>query len=222
MNRFNRILFLTAPLLLTTALLYGQTAPAPVWSMVAPESTTVAVVLPAGATYRFGDSTNNKWSAPITVNVPTTFSPVSMNSGVFPFSDPDVGVVKELDVLEASAPQAVVVTNLAVSPATTVSQIVPPLAGPASVPVLPGTAYTLTFSNFAMAPGTPANAQMIAFVNAPSSNANHTWEGTQMNMTIDGVTLVCTPSQSNTAQTFNLNCVVPAATGTGQATGSGQ
>lgn len=222
MNRCNRFLLLTTPFLLTTSLLYGQTAPAPVWAMVAPESATVAVVLPAGATYRFGDSTNNRWSAPITVNVPTTFSPVAFNSGVFPFSDPDVGVVKELDVLETSAPQAVVVTNLATSPATTISQIVPPLVGPASVPVLPGTSYTLTFSNFAIAPGTPANAQMIAFVNAPSSNANHAWEGTQMNLTIDGVTMVCTPSQSNTDQTLSLNCAVPAAAGTGQTTGSGE
>jgi hypothetical protein len=63
---------------------------------------------------------------------------------------------------------------------------------------------------------------MIAFVNAPSSNANRTWEGTQMDMTIDGVIMVCTPSQNNTDQTFNLNCVVPATVGTGPTTSSGQ
>jgi hypothetical protein len=217
MNCSKRLLLLsTTPFLLTASLLYGQAPPAPVWAVVAPESVTIAVVLPAGATYRFGDSINNKWSAPITVEVATTFSPVSQNAGVFPFSDRDTGVVKELDVLKTSTPQVVMVTNLAASPATTVSQIVPPLVGPASVPVLSGASYTLTFSNFTIAPGTPANAQMVAFVNAPPSNANRTWEGTQMDMTIDGVTMVCTPSLNNTDQTFNMNCVVPSAATTGQ------
>src|ERR1035438_9205091 len=108
---------LAALLLLTTSLLYGQTAPAPTWAIVTPESTTVAVVLPAGTTYRFGDSINNKWSAAVTVTVPTTISPVSMSSSnPFPFSDPDYGTAKELDVPETSAVQTIAVTNLATAP----------------------------------------------------------------------------------------------------------
>jgi hypothetical protein len=223
MNRGKHLLLLsTAIFLLTASSLYGQTAPAPVWTMIAPESITVAVVLPAGTTYRFGDSINNRWSASITVNEPTPFSPVANNSGVFPFSDPDPGVVKELDVLETSAPQAVLVTNLAAAPATAVSLTVPPLVAPASVPMTPGTTYTLTFSNFTIAPGSAQGAPMIAVVNAPPTMAYKTWEGTQMNLTIDGVTLVCTPTQNNTTQTMNLNCVVPATTGSVQIAGAGQ
>jgi hypothetical protein len=210
------LLLLITTLFLPTLVLHGQTAqatvtPVPLWVMVAGESSTVAVVLPAGTTYRFGNAADNLWSAPITVTEATTFSPVFYPAGVFPFADPDPGVVKELDVLETTAPQAIQVTNLAVSPATTVSQMVPALTPPTSVPVLPGTAYTVTFSNFMIPATAPQNAQMVAFVNAPETHANQAWEGTQMNLTIDGVTMVCTLGPGNTAQTFTLNCTVPAA-----------
>ena len=201
---------LIAPLLLAVPAVHGQTTPAPVWATVAAESTMTAVTLPAGTTYRFGDYVNNKWSAPVTVYVPTTISPVSMASGnPFPFSDPDPGTVKELDVLETTSPQTVAVLNLAATPATTVSQIIPSMAPPTSVPVTPGTSYTLTFSNFAIAPGTPQNAMMMALVNAPPDSANQTWEGTQMNLTIDGVTRVCTYGQTYTNAVFSMTCTVP-------------
>ena len=226
MNLSKHLLFLsTSTFLLTASLLYGQTTPAtptPVWSTITSESTTVAVVLPAGATYRFGDSINNKWSAPITVDVPTTFSPVYLPDGVFPFSDPDPGTAKELDILEASTPQTVVVTNLAVSPATTVSLTVPPLVAPALIPLTPGATYTLTLSNFVIAPGSPQNAPMVAVVNAPPSMAYQTWQGTQMNLNIDGVTLICTPSQNSTGDAFNLNCAVTAPTSSGLTASAGQ
>jgi hypothetical protein len=214
MTLHKSLLLIAASCLLPTFLLNAQTAvqsPAATWVMVAPESSTIAAVLPAGTTYRFGDTTNNKWSATITVTVATTFSPVSFTAGVFPFSDPDTGFVKELDVLETSVPQAITLTNLAVSPTTSVSQMVPPLVAPAAVPVIPGEAYTLTFSNFSTAPTTLPNGQMLAFVNAPSSLAYRTWEGTQMNLTIDGVVLVCTYAQTYTDQVFTLACSVPAA-----------
>jgi hypothetical protein len=209
------LLLLISPFLLPTLVMHGQTAqaqvaPVPLWVMLTTESATVAVVLPAGTTYRFGDTTNNLWSAPITVTEATTFSPVSYPAGVFPFADPDPGTVKELDVLETAAPQAIQVTNLAA--ATTVSQMVPGTAVvPTSVPVTPGTAYTVTFSNFMVPATAPQNAPMVAFVNSPPNEANQAWEGTQMNLTIDGVTMVCTLGPGNTAQTFTLNCTVPAA-----------
>jgi hypothetical protein len=200
-------------LLLATPLLHGQTAPAttgPAWATITSENPSVAVTLPAGTTYRFGDYTNNKWSESVTVNAPTTVSPVSMSGGnPFPFSDPDYGTVKELDVLETAAPQTVAVTNLAASPTATVSQIVPPLVPPTAVPVTPGTTYTLTFSNFATSPTAGQNALMLALINAPSSLANQTWEGTQMNLTIDGVTMVCTYGQTYTNGVFSLTCTVP-------------
>ena len=166
---------LIAPLLLAVPAVHGQTTPAPtpVWATVSAESSTTSVTLPAGTTYRFGDYVNNKWSAPVTVYAATTISPISM-AGVdpFPFSDPDVGTVKELDVLDTTASQSITVANSAAG--TTVSQIVPSLTPPAVVPVTPGTSYTLTFSNFAIAPGTPQNALMLALVNAPPNAANQT------------------------------------------------
>ena len=71
----------------------------PVWITLTSENPSVSVTLPAGATYRFGDYTDNQWSTPITLNTATTFDPVSWPAGVFPFPDPDPGVAKELDVL---------------------------------------------------------------------------------------------------------------------------
>ncbi|HEY4379144.1 MAG TPA: hypothetical protein VGN01_02295 [Acidobacteriaceae bacterium] len=199
---------LIAPILLAAPAMHAQTTPAPVWATISPESSTTAVNLPAGTTYRLGDYTNNRWSAPITVYSDTTINPISMGvSNAFPFPDPDSGVVKEFDILETAAPQTISVTNLTTS--TTVAQIVPSLAPPSSVPVTPGTSYTLTFSNFAIAPGTPQNALMMALVNAPPNSGNQTWEGTQMNMTIDGVTLVCTYGQTYTNGVFSMTCTVP-------------
>jgi hypothetical protein len=212
MNLGNTFLF---ALLLTAPSLYAQTSgsPAQTWFTVTPESSTVTVVLPAGTTYRFGDYANNRWSTTVTVNAPTTISPVSMSAGdPFPFSDPDYGTAKELDVLETSAHQLVSVTDSAASPVATTSLVVPPLIPPTAVPTLPGTSYTLTFSNFSIAPGTPQNSLMLAFVNAPSTGANRTWEGTNVNLTIDGVTMVCTYSQNYTDQVFSLNCTVPTTT----------
>jgi len=201
-------------LLFSAPLLHGQGTPAPtgpVWTTISAESSTIAVTLPAGTTYRLGDYTNNRWSDSITVSSPTTISPISMGGpNPFPFSDPDQGVVKELDVLEMAGPQSITVTNLAASPVVSVAQIVPPLVPPTAVPVAPGTSYTLTFSNFATSPTAGQNALMLALVNSPSSNANRTWEGTQMNLTIDGVTMVCTYGQTYTDGIFSLNCTVPA------------
>ena len=221
MNVRNFLLLLSTSTFLLTASLHGQTTPTPIWATIAAESSTVAVVLPAGATYRFGDAANNKWSAPITVNEPTTFSPVFYPAGVFPFSDPDSGVAKELDVLETSAPQTVLVTDLSTSPATTATLTVSSLP-PTTIPMTPGTTYTLTFSSFAIAQGSSPSAPMVALVNAPPTLAYQTWQGTQMNLTIDGVTMVCTPTQNNTNQTMTLNCAVPAAAGSGQTASAGQ
>ena len=71
----------------------------PVWITLTSENPSVSVALPAGATYRFGDYVNNRWSTSFNLTMATTFNPVSWLAGVFPFSDPDSGVAKELDVL---------------------------------------------------------------------------------------------------------------------------
>jgi hypothetical protein len=222
MNIRTRFLVLATPFFLSTFPLHGQSAApapvqAPVWMMITSESSTMSVVLPAGTTYRFGDPANNRWSTPITVNAPTTFSPVYFPDGAFPFDDPDPGTVKELDVLETSSPQAITVTDSSVAPATTVSQIVPGLtAVPTSVPVTPGTAYTVTFSNFTIAQSAAPNTPMVAFVNAPPTLANQAWQGTQLNLTIDGVTLVCASGQGSTADAVTLSCTVPVPAASGQ------
>jgi len=85
-----------------------------------------------------------------------------------------------------------------------------PVAGAPSIPVAAGTAYTLTLSNFAIAPGLPQNALMLALVNAPPTQANQSWVGTQFDLSIDGVTLKCTYGQTFTGQAFTMNCTVPA------------
>lgn len=178
--------------------------------MVTPESSTTAVVLPTGATYRFGDAVHNLWSAPITVDQPTTLSPVCFPSTTFPFDDPDPGTVKELDVLQTAGSQVITVTNLGVTPAVSVAQIVPGLVVvPTAVPMTPGTAYTLTFSKFTVAPSAGTNTPSVVFVNSPPNLANRGWEGTQLNLTIDGVTFVCTNGPSATDQSVTLTCTVP-------------
>jgi hypothetical protein len=197
--------------LLAAPALYAQTS-TNTWTTIAPESSGISVTLPAGTTYRLGDYKNNIWSAPITVSAKTTFSPLYFPSGQFPFSDPDYGTAKELDVLQTTASQSISVTNATVSPVSTIAQIVPSLTPPTTVPVLPGTSYNITFSNFSTPSVTPSNALMFAFVNAPTNLANRTWEGTQMNLTIDGVTLVCSYGQNYTDQVFSLNCTVPGST----------
>ncbi|HEV2646285.1 MAG TPA: hypothetical protein VGU46_07980 [Acidobacteriaceae bacterium] len=200
--------------LLVLPTMYGQptTPAANNWTTIASESSGIAITLPAGTTYRFGDYTHNLWSAPITVSATTTFRPLFFPSGQFPFSDPDDGTAKELDVLQTTAPQSISVTNVWASPASTVAQVVPPLTPPTTVPVLPGTSYTITFSNFSTPTPAAPNSLMFAFVNAPSNLANRTWEGTQMNLTIDGVTLVCSYGQNYTNAVFSLNCTVPGST----------
>ena len=177
--------------------------PAPVWVTISPESATVSVTLPAGATYRFGDAVNNLWSAPITVQVATTFSPVFFPSGVFPFSDPDPNTAKELDVLETADAQGVTITDLSTSPVAVTTQIVPALAAPPP-------AHTVTFTNFQNT-AVGQTALLFAFANLPdqSGAGASVWEGTQMDIAIDGVTWTCSYGQNYTDQVYTLNCNPP-------------
>ena len=211
--------FLLLPLLLMTSLLRGQAvplvAPVPAWITITAESSTVAVTLPAGTTYRFGDAAHSLWSAPITVTEATTFSPVFLPANVFPFADPDPGTVKELDVLQTASAQTIPVTNLAVTPAVTTAQVVPPVVPPTFIPVTPGTSYTLTLSNFTPDPTGTQSALTLSAVTPPAAGAvqadgaTQPMGGTQMNLTIDGVTMVCTYAQNYANGVFSLNCTVP-------------
>jgi hypothetical protein len=194
--------------------LFAQSTPAPTWFTITAENPSVSVTLPAGTTYRFGDVVNNKW-AQVTVSQVTTINPVSMSNYAtsFPFSDPDPGVVKEFDILETAAAQTISVTNSTATPAM-VAMVVPSTNPGNVVSATPGSNHTLTFTNFSVAPGSTQNALMFAFVNQPANDANRIWEGTQMNLSIDGVNLVCSYGQTYTDGVFTLSCTVPAASGT--------
>jgi hypothetical protein len=120
---------LAALLLSLTAV--AQTA-TPVWFTVVPSASQAAnlsVVMPAGTTYRFGDTKDNKWSAPITT---TVSGPVSdFDAGAL---DPDVGVAKELDIQEGTATIAVTIVNSTTGTTTPVQvpalPVVPPVITP--------------------------------------------------------------------------------------------
>jgi hypothetical protein len=176
--------------------------------MVAPESASLAVTLPAGATYRFGDHVNELWSAPITLSAAVTLSPLYQPAGVFPFDDPDVGQGKELDVLEIAGTQSVSVSDLTLIPLAPTARIIPGLVPAVTLPVLPGSVHTLTFTNFVgtdIAPSVPA----LVFVNAAADLSYRTWEGTSMELDIDGVALICSFGDTYTDQTYTLSCSVP-------------
>jgi hypothetical protein len=207
--------------LLSAAPLFAQTAPTSTWFTITGESQNVSVVLPAGTTYRFGTANcaieggAADWTQ-VTVTQTTFIADVSQGGAVnpFPFGPVCYGTVKELDVLETSATQTITVNNSTATPAT-VAMVVPSLAPPAVVDATPGSNHTLTFTNFTVAPGSTQNALMFAFVNQPANNANTTWEGTQMNLSIDGVTLVCSYGQTYTSGVFTLSCTVPSSSTSG-------
>jgi hypothetical protein len=203
---------------LSAAPLFAQTTTNPVWFTVTGESQNVSLTLPAGTTYRFGTANcaieggAADWTQ-VTVTQTTFIANVSQGGTVnpFPFGPVCYGTVKELDVLETSAAQTLTVSNATATPST-VAMVVPSLAPPPVVDATPGSNHTLTFTNFTVAPGSSQNALMFAFVNQPANNANNTWEGTQMNLSIDGVTLVCTYGQTYTSGVFTLSCTVPSST----------
>jgi hypothetical protein len=204
-------------LLLTVAIpLWSQAVPvvppvAPlVWVKITPESSTIAVTLPAGTTYRLGDYANSKW-AQATTQAVTTFNPVSMGgANTFPFSDPDQGTPKELDVLEVAATQTITVSDLTLTPLAPSSRIVPGLKPATTVATQPGSTHVVTFSNFSNTSVYPPSSQlMLSLTNAPANLAYRTWEGTNMEVDIDGVALSCTYGQTYTDSAYTLNCTVP-------------
>ncbi|HWB32873.1 MAG TPA: hypothetical protein VG714_06850 [Acidobacteriaceae bacterium] len=198
--------------ILFAAPVFAQTT-APTWFTITSENVSVSVTLPAGTTYRLGNATSNCW-AQVTVQAQTTINPLSMGvaNQQFPFSDPCPNQVKEFDVLETPAAQTITVTNSTASPAT-IAMVVPS-TNPTSFDPTAGSSHTLTFTNFSVAPGSTQNALMFAFVNQPANNANRIWEGTQMNLSIDGINLVCTYGQTYTDGVFTLSCTVPSTSGT--------
>ena len=202
---------MTGPIRFVLFLLFVPMLHAQTWVVVAPESETISVALPAGATYRLGDTLNNKWSISVTVAAATVISPTDWPGGQYPFPDPDPGSGKELEVLETATVQAVTVTDTSVRPASVTVDAIPATAAAASIPVGPGTTYIVTLSNISIVAGS-----VDALVFSPTSGlvplgqlVGTLLSGIQRNLTIDGVTMLCSFGQTFTNGTSNLICAVP-------------
>jgi len=190
-------------------MLHAQT-----WVTVAPESSTLSVALPAGATYRLGDTIDNKWSASVTVAAATTISQTAYFDGQYKFPDPDPEVAKLLQVLEIATAQVVTSTDTSVTPALVTTINIPATGtvttGPA-IPVPPGQVYIVTLSNISIVSGS-----VDALVFSPTSGmvplaqlVGTLLSGIQMSLTLDGVTLQCSFGQTFTSGTSSLICAVP-------------
>ena len=93
------------------------------WFTVIPaekQAQTLSVSVPAGTTYRFGDTKNNKWCTPVTVSTAITVS--DWDAGAL---DCDEGTPKEMDILETSALRAVTLIDSSVTPAILTPKTVP-------------------------------------------------------------------------------------------------
>ena len=93
------------------------------WFTVIPaekQAQTLSVSVPAGTTYRFGDTKNNKWCTPVTVSTAITVS--DWDAGAL---DCDEGTPKEMDIRETSALRAVTLIDSSVTPAILTPKTVP-------------------------------------------------------------------------------------------------
>jgi hypothetical protein len=195
--------------LLLASLMAAPLVHAQVWVKVAAESTTASVTLPAGATYRLGSGTS--WSASTVVAHATTFDPLFFPSGEFPFADPAPGLEKELDIMERAASQVVLMTDSSTTPMTTATLSIPGTAPPSTISTAPGSAYIMTFSGMTIIPGSVDSLIFGTYTTVPASELIGTLlSGVQMNVTLGGVTMLCSFGQSFSNGTFNLSCVVAA------------
>jgi hypothetical protein len=141
------------------------------WFTVVPaaqQGLNTSVVLPKGTTWRIGDYTNNKWTAPVTTTAATTTVIDYADGGAGHPPDPDPGFDKEFDVLETSAAQTVTVNGA--------SETVP------IAPPPPPSTFTLTFAGTSIPMAGPYG---VGLVNLSSTQqAFLTW-----NTFISGVTV---------------------------------
>lgn len=175
--------------LLLLAALAATTAHAQTWYMVAPEGASTVVTIPAGTTYRVGvvscPATNAAaWSASVTVAAATTFNPFDLgtNAAAFPFADPCPNVVKDLQVLETSAAQALTLNGAAVSvpalaataPGTSSTTTIPPITQTCPLPTtgnanpaIPATPALCSLAAGAVAVATDGETVLVTAVAAP-------------------------------------------------------
>src|SRR6202041_283252 len=109
---------------------------APVWFTLltpAQQSLSTTVGLPAGTTYRIGDTENNKWSTPVTTTAAVTVVDYADGQDGRT-ADPDPGTAKEFDIQETATPQNVTVDGQSVTVPALPSSYACQLSGsPASI-----------------------------------------------------------------------------------------
>ncbi len=169
--------------------------------------------IPATAVVQLGTSAApGVWAAPVSIpanSLPLLVSCASGCPSVLASSDPDSGVVKELDAQQSSTAYSVVYTDTSGASHTVT---VPALSSGSTTTstFTPGTVYPIVFSNIQPVTGSPAvpvlslfGVQAFTMVGGVLSNFN--W-----NMAINGTTFNCTFGALSAANgTASVNCIVP-------------
>jgi hypothetical protein len=138
------------PLLLALTL-HAQTTPPipPTWFTLltpAQQSLSTTVGLPAGTTYRIGDTQNNKWSAPVTTTAAVTVVDYADGQDGRP-ADPDPGTAKEFDIQETATPQNVTVNGTSVTVPALPPPMTPAITWPPPASLAAGTPLSSTQLN---------------------------------------------------------------------------
>jgi hypothetical protein len=196
-----RNLLLISLLALATSPAFAQTNPT--WFTVATpdqQSPKLVVNLPAGATWRVGSTSNGRWSNPITTTAVTAI--VDYADGLIGHpADPDPGVSKEFDVLEAPSAQTITLNDLSVTPAKITTIVIPAQPGPPPpttyTPVfMPNVVYPLTISEVKVIPGNPAEALLQTFGIPAWQFAAGVLQNLTVTVTVGGVPMVCVWGQA--------------------------
>jgi hypothetical protein len=169
--------------------------------------------IPATAVVQLGTSAApGVWAAPVSIpagSLPLLVSCASGCPSVLSSSDPDPGVVKEIDAQQTSTAYTVVYTN---TTGTSQTLTVPALASTSSggTTFTPGTVYPTVFSNIQAVTGSPAVPVLSLFGVQPFTMVGGVLSNFNWTMTINGITFNCTfGALSATAGTASVNCIVP-------------
>jgi len=167
--------------------------------------------IPATAVVQLGTSAGAGVWAP-TVSLPANSLPllISCASGcpsVLASSDPDSGVVKEIDAQQGSAAYTVGYTD---TTGTAHTVTIPALSSGSLVPPTPGTVYPIVLSNVQPLTGSPAVPVLSLFGLQPFTLVGGVLSNFNWTMTINGTSLTCTFGALSAANgTASVNCIVP-------------
>jgi hypothetical protein len=171
------------------------------------QALTLSVSLPAGTTYRIGDTANNKWCVATATAAVTLVDYADGLNGRL--ADCDSGTPKEFDVLETVSTQTVTLTDASVTPAKVTTVPVPALPPPASYPpviVTPGNVVAMVYGSVTIIPGSPLS-QIIPLVNLPPFELMATvLQNLNFKLTFEGIVYDCTFAGTQTAS-VSQNCI---------------